>query len=125
MHLSLMMLNMSRNYCKSLLVPLTEISGFDPKGFFVVPDEVYDLYHKTAAKGAEYEKEWNELFKKYSAQYEKEASEIIRLEEKKLPEGWQTVLPTYSPYTSQMYVVLILQQRCSCCNPKIVRDRYQ
>ena len=96
------MLKMSRNYCNSVLLQLTEISGFDPKSFFVVPDEVYDFYHKTAAKGAEDEKEWNELFKKFSEQYEKEASEIIRLEEKRLPEGWQKALPTYSPYSSQI-----------------------
>lgn len=73
-------------------------SGFDPESSFVVPDEVYDFYHKTAAKGAECEKEWNELFKKYSEKFEKEASEVTRLQEKRLPEGWQKVLPVYSPY---------------------------
>ena len=72
-------------------------SGFDPESTFVVPDEVYDFYHKTAAKGAGYEKEWNELYKKYTENFEKEASELTRLQEKRLPEGWQKCLPVYSP----------------------------
>jgi len=38
-------------------------SGFDPESSFVVPQEVYDFYHKTAAKGAEAEKEWDELLR--------------------------------------------------------------
>lgn len=65
---------------------------------FVVPQEVYDFYHKTAEKGAQHEKEWEELFKKYSEKYEAEAKELTRLIEKKLPEGWQKALPTYTPY---------------------------
>jgi len=92
----------AKNVKKLLSVPLCSISwltdsGFDPEATFVVPDEVYDFYHKTAAKGAEYEKEWNELFKKYSEKYDKEASELTRLQEKRLPEGWQKCLPVYSP----------------------------
>jgi len=63
-----------------------------------VPDEVYDFYHKTAAKGAEAEKEWDALFAKYEKEYENEAKELKRLVEKRLPEGWQKCLPTYTPY---------------------------
>jgi len=72
-------------------------SGFDPESSFVIPDEVHDFYHKTAAKGAEYENQWNELYKKYAQNFEKEASELTRLQEKRLPEGWQKCLPVYSP----------------------------
>lgn len=73
-------------------------SGFDPETSFVVPQEVYDFYHKTADKGAEAEKEWNALFKKYSQQFDKEAKELTRLLNKELPEGWQKCLPVYSPF---------------------------
>jgi transketolase len=73
-------------------------SGFDPESSFVVPDEVYGFYRKTAAKGAEHENEWNELFKKYAEKFEQEAKELTRLHEKRLPEGWQKCLPVYSPY---------------------------
>ena len=88
---------MSRNYCLLSCRWKLTCSGFDPEKSFVVPDEVYEFYHKTAAKGAEYEKEWNELFKKYSEKFDNEAKELTRLHEKKLPEGWQKCLPVYSP----------------------------
>jgi transketolase len=97
--LNLMMPRTLRNYCN----PPPHygefiFSGFDPESSFVVPDEVYGFYHKTAAKGAEYENEWNELFKKYAEKYDNEAKELTRLHEKRLPEGWQKCLPVYSPY---------------------------
>lgn len=38
------------------------------------------------------------MFKKYSEKYEVEAKEFTRLIEKRLPEGWQKALPTYTPY---------------------------
>jgi transketolase len=69
---------------------------------------VYEFYHKTAAKGAEYEKEWDELFEKYAQQFEKEAKELTRLHEKKLPEGWQKCLPVYSPYGLLIIEMLIV-----------------
>jgi transketolase len=91
--------NKSRNNCIAN-INTTENSGFDPEGSFEVPQEVYDFYHKTAAKGAEAEKAWEELFKKYSEKYGNEAKELTRLHEKKLPEGWQKCLPVYSPSVS-------------------------
>ena len=93
------MLKPSRNYCLLYCRCNLTGSGFDPEKSFVVPDEVYDFYHKTTAKGAEYEKEWNELFEKYSEKFDKEAKELTRLHEKKLPEGWQKCLPVYSSYS--------------------------
>jgi hypothetical protein len=92
------MLRTSRNYCTYLPLRVLRNSGFDPEATFAVPPEVYDYYHKTAAKGAEAEKEWNALFKKYSEKFEKEAKELTRLLNKELPEGWQKCLPVYSPY---------------------------
>jgi len=63
-----------------------------------VPDEVYEFYHKTAKKGAQAEEEWNQLFAKYEEEYPNETSELKRLIEKRLPEGWQKCLPTYTSY---------------------------
>ena len=91
-----MMPRTSRNNCKPLR-DFSNSSGFDPEQSFVVPGEVYDYYHKTADKGAEYEKEWEALFKKYGEKYDKEAKEITRLLNKELPEGWQKALPVYTP----------------------------
>ena len=71
--------------------------GFKPEETFVVPKEVYDLYHKKAAAGAAAEDSWNGLFKKYSSEHKEEHSELTRRLSKKLPEGWEKLLPTYKP----------------------------
>jgi transketolase len=103
------MLKLSKRNCFTYRRWKLTCSGFDPEKSFVVPDGVYDFYHKTAAKGAEHEKEWNELFKKYSEKFDKEAKELTRIYEKKLPEGWQKCLPVYSPYslaTTEAYMIV-------------------
>jgi transketolase len=69
--------------------------GFDPSKSFVVPQEVYDMYHKHADEGAAAEQEWNQLFEKYAAEYKTEAADLKRRLTGKLPEGWQEKLPTY------------------------------
>ena len=102
------MLKLSKRNCLTYRCWKLTCSGFDPEKSFVVPGEVYDFYHKTAAKGAEHEKEWNELFKKYSEKFDTEAKELTRIYEKRLPEGWQKCLPVYSPYslaTTDAYMI--------------------
>ena len=69
--------------------------GFDPSKTFVVPQEVYDLYHKHASEGAAAEEQWNQLFEKYSQHYGKEHTELKRRLTRDLPEGWQKTLPVY------------------------------
>ena len=81
----------------STLISSLRIVALILRARLLCPDEVYEFYHKTAAKGAEHEKDWEELFKKYSEKHEKEAKELTRIYEKRLPEGWQNSLPTYSP----------------------------
>ncbi|OQD78585.1 hypothetical protein PENDEC_c001G01804 [Penicillium decumbens] len=69
--------------------------GFDPKQSFVVPQEVYDMYHKHAAEGAAKEQEWNQLFQKYQQTHPTEGADLARRLSGKLPEGWEKSLPTY------------------------------
>ncbi|PTU23099.1 hypothetical protein P175DRAFT_0499656 [Aspergillus ochraceoroseus IBT 24754] len=71
--------------------------GFDPAQSFVVPQQVYDLYHKHAAEGAAKEQEWNQLLQKYAAEYPKEHADLTRRLSGKLPEGWEKSLPVYKP----------------------------
>lgn len=71
--------------------------GFDPEKMFVVPQEVYDMYHKHAAEGAAAEQEWNKLFEKYGSEYKDLHSDLARRLTRNLPEGWQNKLPTYKP----------------------------
>ncbi|KAF2453623.1 transketolase [Lineolata rhizophorae] len=74
--------------------------GFDPEKSFVVPQEVYDMYHKHAADGAAAEEEWNQLFEKYGESYPTEHADLKRRLTGVLPEGWQTKLPSYKPTDS-------------------------
>ena len=74
-----------------------KLFGFDPAKTFVVPQEVYDLYHKHSAEGAAKEQEWDQLVKKYSSDYPSEHADLARRLSGKLPEGWEKVLPTYKP----------------------------
>ena len=71
--------------------------GFDPEKMFVVPQEVYDRYGKHASEGAAAEEEWNKLLEKYAGEHKESAAELKRRHSGKLPEGWQTHLPTYKP----------------------------
>ena len=74
--------------------------GFDPEKSFVVPQEVYDNYHKHAAEGAAAEEKWNQLFKKYGEEFKDLHADFARRLRRDLPEGWQTKLPTYKPTDS-------------------------
>src|ERR1700712_2109890 len=69
--------------------------GFNPEETFVVPQEVYDLYHKHATQGAAKEKEWDSLLEKYSESHKAEAADLKRRLTGDLPEGWEKCLPTY------------------------------
>lgn len=71
--------------------------GFDPEKSFVVPQEVYDMYHKHASEGAAAEQEWNKLLEKYSEEHKELGADLKRRLTGKLPEGWQTKLPVYKP----------------------------
>jgi transketolase len=76
---------------------LKEKFGFDPEKTFVVPQEVYDQYHKHAAEGAAAEEEWNKLFEKYGKEHKDAHADLARRLTRDLPEGWQKHLPTYKP----------------------------
>ncbi|KAJ5717309.1 hypothetical protein N7493_005788 [Penicillium malachiteum] len=73
-----------------------QLFGFDPKQSFVVPQQVYDLYHQHAAEGAAKEQEWNQLFQKYQQAFPTEGADLARRLAGKLPEGWEKSLPTYT-----------------------------
>jgi len=80
---------------KDDITQLKKKFGFNPEESFAVPKETLDLYRATARKGAEREAEWQELFKSYAQKYPKEASELERRIQGRLPNGWEKALPTY------------------------------
>ena len=74
---------------------MKEKFGFDPKQSFVVPQKVYDQYHKHAAEGAAAEEEWNKLLEEYTKQHSELGKDLKRRLTGQLPDGWQAKLPTY------------------------------
>lgn len=64
---------------------------------FVIPQDVLDHTRKAVERGAGYESEWNKTFADYKAKYPQEAAEFERYLSGKLADGWDKVLPTYTP----------------------------
>lgn len=64
---------------------------------FVLPEDVLSHMQKAIERGAGSESEWQETWTQYKAKYPADAAEFERLISKKLPEGWDQVLPTYTP----------------------------
>ncbi|KAG2202303.1 hypothetical protein INT47_010751 [Mucor saturninus] len=79
---------------------LKERFGFNPEKTFDVSSDVYDLYHARAKEGAEYEAKWNKLFDDYKSKYPKEGAEVARRFANTLPDGWEKVLPRFTPSDS-------------------------
>jgi transketolase len=63
---------------------------------FVLPEDAKNHMGKAVERGANYETEWNKTFADYKAKYAEEAALFERLISGKLPDGWDTVLPTYT-----------------------------
>jgi transketolase len=64
---------------------------------FVIPQDVLNHTRKAVERGANYEGEWNKAFADYKAKYPQEAAEFERYLSGKLADGWDKVLPTYTP----------------------------
>ncbi len=64
---------------------------------FVVSEDVLKHTRKAIERGAAYEAEWNKAFEAYKAKYPELAAEFERYLSGKLPDGWDKVLPTYTP----------------------------
>ncbi len=64
---------------------------------FVIPEDALNHWRKAIDRGAKIEGEWNQLFAAYKEKYPEEARTLERMHEAELPEGWDKVLPTYTP----------------------------
>ncbi|CAO3608421.1 unnamed protein product [Cunninghamella echinulata] len=79
------------------IVQLKKRFGFDPNQKYFVPQEVYDFYHEVASRGEKLNEEWNQLLEEYSAKFPELGAEIKRRTKGELPNGWQSVLPKFTP----------------------------
>jgi transketolase len=64
---------------------------------FALPQDAVAHMRKAIERGAKSETEWNQIFAQYKAKYAQEAAEFERYVSGKLPDGWDKVLPTYTP----------------------------
>ena len=66
-------------------------------GPFEIPDDAMKHWRKAIERGAKYEEDWNQLYARYKEQYPQEAATLERMHQAELPEGWESVLPKYTP----------------------------
>ena len=69
--------------------------GWDPDRTFYVPDEVAPYRGRAVEKGEGLEGEWSELFAEYEKAHPGPAGEFVMMQEGRLPEGWDSGLPTF------------------------------
>jgi len=71
--------------------------GLNPEATFQVPPEVAEYYDAVKAKGAAKQAAWTKALEAYCVSFPKEASELNRRIEGKLPLGWEAAgVPTYT-----------------------------
>ncbi|MCS6940325.1 MAG: transketolase, partial [Roseiflexus sp.] len=71
--------------------------GWDPDAAFFVPDEVRTLMRAAQERGAALRSDWQARFEAYAAAYPAEARELRLALAGKLPDCWESRLPTFSP----------------------------
>ncbi len=64
---------------------------------FEIPEDAFQHMQKAIERGASYEQEWNQVLADYKSKYPEEAAEFERYLSGKLPDGWDKVLPSYTP----------------------------
>ncbi|MEH1769791.1 MAG: transketolase [Nostoc sp.] len=64
---------------------------------FEVPEAALNHFRKAIERGATYEAEWNKTYADYKAKYAQEAAEFENYISGKLADGWDKVLPIYTP----------------------------
>ncbi|MCX6556404.1 MAG: transketolase, partial [Candidatus Aminicenantes bacterium] len=73
--------------------------GWDPEKKFFVPDAVRDYGQRIRARGARQNREWDELFARYTAAYPEPAAQLRLLQNRELPDGWEDAIPSFTPGT--------------------------
>jgi transketolase len=64
---------------------------------FELPADAVAHMRKAVERGASYQAEWEATLAQYKTKYPQEAAEFEALTSGKLPQGWDSVLPTYTP----------------------------
>jgi len=79
------------------LAAAKEEVGWPIEPMFHIPPEALKHFRKAVEKGEEQQKEWQKHLAAYIADCPDHASEFTRRMEGRLPNGWNTALPVFSP----------------------------
>ncbi len=72
--------------------------GWPEEARFLVPDEVPAHFQAgIGARGGELRGAWMAQFERYRAEYPELAEELLRIQRRELPEGWDQELPSFAP----------------------------
>ncbi|MBW8010527.1 MAG: transketolase [Chloroflexi bacterium] len=71
--------------------------GWPVEPRFFIPDEVGEFFREAVEKGAQAEADWQDELKTYRSDFPKLGSEMDRILENKLPDGWDDDLPIFPP----------------------------
>jgi transketolase len=71
--------------------------NWPPEAEFRVPEEALAVFREAVADGKRAQNAWENLFDRYAEVYPDEAALLQRLWTGELPDGWQDLLPAFSP----------------------------
>jgi transketolase len=74
-----------------------EVLGFDPEKHFDVAPEVFDHVRQARERGADAHKAWDETYQAWRATNPEGAALLDRMRERRLPDGWESALPSFEP----------------------------
>jgi transketolase len=70
--------------------------GWPEDAQFLVPDEVYDHFAaELGARGRRLRDEWMALFERYSKEHPELADQLLRMQRRELPDGWDRDIPEF------------------------------
>jgi transketolase len=73
-----------------------QVYGWPPDAQFLVPDGVIEhLAEGFGARGRELHQEWDTLVNKYKTQYPELGDQLLRMQHRELPDGWDKGLPVF------------------------------
>jgi transketolase len=74
-----------------------EAYGWDPDAHFLIPEEARGHFLEAVERGERAEAEWRQRFDDYREEFPREAEELTRIVEGRLPEGWDSDVPSFDP----------------------------
>nr|WP_236683391.1 transketolase [Demequina sediminicola] len=82
------------------LVALKEHLGFDPNKSFDIEPEILEHVLQARTRGQQAHSEWNAEFARWTAENPERAALLERLQNRELPEGWESSLPVFDAGSS-------------------------